>query len=136
MRLKGNQTMPSQMQRVRSGQSNYKDSPLAKRNTALRRAADLSPVKVSFAGVQRLITAGRITTVFDYCQSGEVMGAQVDKDREPFLLVEDFSNPGEFATVSIHDCRIDAVEKRSGKCWITVHSGELLVDVDTAVYWK
>ncbi len=128
--------MPSQMQRVRSGQANYKNSPLAVRNTALRRAATLCPVKVGSPGVERLLKAGRITTVLEYCQAVEAMGAQVDKDREPFLLVDDFANPGEFVKVSIYDCRIKAVEARSGKCWIDVRSGELLVDADTAVYWK
>ncbi len=128
--------MPSNMQRANSGRANYQASPLAVRNAALSRAASLLPVKVSVTGIQHLVQSGRTTTVLEYCETGEAFVAQVDKDREPYLLTEDIYNPGDFNKVSIYDCRIEALEKRSGKCWIHTAVGEMLVDGNTAVYWQ
>ena len=87
-------------------------------------------------GLERLQNSERLLTVLDYCQSGVLSGAQVDKGREPHLLVPDLYNPGEFRVEPIYDSRVDWQERRTGKCWIDVHAGELLVDGGTAVYWR
>lgn len=130
--------MPSQMQRVQIGKANYSGSALETRNAALRRAAQLEPVRIGAKniGLERLQNSERLLTVLDYCQSGVLSGAQVDKGREPHLLVHDPYNPGEFRAEPIYDSRVDWHESRTGKCWIDVHAGELLVDSSTAVYWK
>lgn len=72
----------------------------------------------------------------DYCQSGVSSNAQVDKGREPHLLIPDIYNPGEFHVKPIYDSRIDWLDSSSDKCWIDVPAGEMLVDGNTAVYWK
>lgn len=130
--------MPSQMQRVQIGKANYRGSALATRNAALRRASLLGAVLIGAKGVglERLQNPERLLTVLDYCQSGVLSGTQVDKGREPHLLVPDPYNPGEFRTEPIYDSRVDWHESRTGKCWIDVHAGELLVDGGTAVYWR
>lgn len=120
------------------GQTNYQkpESKLRQRNEALARASNIGPVVKSCERLNKLIAAGRITTVGDYCAMGTEMEHQVNKDREPYLLVEDEYNRGQFIPMPIYDCRVDAFEPNSNKCWIDVHAGELLVDVNTAVYWK
>ena len=130
--------MPSQMQRIQIGKANYSGSALATRNAALRRASLLGAVLIGAKGVglERLQNSERLLTVLDYCQSGVLSGAQVDKGREPHLLVPDLYNPGDFRAEPIYDSRVDWHESRTGKCWIDVHAGELLVDGGTAVYWK
>ncbi|WP_265304342.1 hypothetical protein [Verminephrobacter eiseniae] len=130
--------MPSQMQRVQIGKANYSGSALETRNAALRRAAQLEPVRIGVKNIdlERLQNSERLLTVLDYCQSGVLSGAQVDKGREPHLLVHDPYNPGEFRTEPIYDSRVNWHESRTDKCWIDVHAGELLVDGSTAVYWK
>ena len=77
-------------------------------------------------GLERLQNSERLLTVLDYCQSGVLSGAQVDKGREPHLLVPDLYNPGEFRAEPIYDSRVDWQERRTDKCWIDVHAGELL----------
>ncbi|MCW5230817.1 hypothetical protein D8B34_08055 [Verminephrobacter eiseniae] len=126
------------MQRVQIGKANYSGSALETRNAALRRAAQLEPVRIGVKNIdlERLQNSERLLTVLDYCQSGVLSGAQVDKGREPHLLVHDPYNPGEFRTEPIYDSRVNWHESRTDKCWIDVHAGELLVDGSTAVYWK
>ena len=87
-------------------------------------------------GLERLQGSERLLTVQDYCQSGVLSGAQVDKGREPHLLMPDPYNPGELREELIYDSRGEWREAKTGKCWIDVHAGELLVDASTAVYWR
>ena len=130
--------MPSRMQRIQIGKANYSGSALAARNAALRRASMLGAVLVGAKGhgLERLQASGRLLTVQDYCQSGVQSSAQVDKGREPHLLVPDPYNPGELRVEPIYDSRVEWREAGTGKCWIDVHAGELLVDSSTAVYWR
>ena len=130
--------MPSRMQRIQIGKANYSGSALAARNAALRRASMVGAVLVGAKGhgLERLQASGRLLTVQDYCQSGVQSSAQVDMGREPHLLVPDPYNPGELRVEPIYDSRVEWREAETGKCWIDVHAGELLVDGSTAVYWK
>lgn len=128
--------MPSQAQRISSGKANYRGSALAKRNAALRHAAGLKLARRSSAGVERLVASGRVTSVLDYCEGADASTAQINQDREPHLLISDIYNAGEYIPLAIYDCRVNAVEKGTGKCWIDLHAGEALVDGDTLVYWK
>ena len=130
--------MPSRMQRIQIGKANYSGSALAARNAALRRASMLGAVLVGAKGhgLERLQASGRLLTVQDYCQSGVQSSAQVDMGREPHLLVPDPYNPGELRVEPIYDSRVEWREAGTGKCWIDVHAGELLVDSSTAVYWR
>jgi len=52
------------------------------------------------------------------------------------VLVPDPYNPGELRVEPIYDSRVEWREAGTGKCWIDVHAGELLVDSSTAVYWR
>ena len=130
--------MPNQVQRVQAGKANYRGSALEVRNAALRRASLLGAVLIGTKGIglERLQNSERLLTVLDYCQLGVLSGAQVDKGREPHLLVPDLYNPDEFRAEPIYDSRVDWHESRTDKCWIDVHAGELLVDSSTAVYWR
>lgn len=130
--------MPNRAQRIQSGKVNYIGSTLEARNAALRRASLLGAVLIGAKGVglERLQGSERLLTVQDYCQSGVLSGAQVDKGREPHLLMPDPYNPGELRVEPIYDSRGEWREAKTGKCWIDVHAGELLVDASTAVYWR
>ena len=130
--------MPNQVQRVQAAKANYRGSALEVRNAALRRASMLGAVLVGTKGqgLERLQASGRLLTVQDYCQSGVQSSAQVDMGREPHLLVPDPYNPGELRVEPIYDSRVEWREAETGKCWIDVHAGELLVDSSTAVYWR
>jgi hypothetical protein len=123
--------------RIRAGKANYDGSALQVRNAALHRAARLDVVRRSKVkpGDSIRLDSERVLTVQDYCQAGEQSMAQVDKNREPYLLIQDQCNAGYFLTVPIYDCRARQPEKEK-RCWIDVHCGELLVNSDTIVYWK
>lgn len=130
--------MPSRMQRVQAGKANYDTSAIKTRNDALRRAGALGAVLRGATGIglERLQSSERLLTVRDYCECGALSVAQGDKGREPHLLVPDLYNPGEFRTIPIYDSRAESRESKTGKCWIDVHAGELLIDGNAAVYWK
>ena len=130
--------MPSTMQRIRMGRERYKGSPIETRNLALRRAAQLQPFLISARNsvVSRLVDAGYVLTALDYCSNGELSGRQIDMGREPHLLAPDPYNPGELRVEPIYDSRVDFLEGKTGKCWVDVHAGEVLVDGSTAVYWR
>lgn len=130
--------MPSRSQRVEISRANYAGSQLAIRNAALKRAKVVSPVSIHCKNgiLSRLIATGRVSTVRDYCAVGCVAGEQIDRGREGHLLVEDLLNPGEYRAEPIYDSRVNWKEEKTGKCWLDIHAGELLVDGDTAVYWK
>lgn len=124
--------------RAQNGRDNYAMSQLKVRNEALQRAASLGAVQADAKGVglERLQGSERLLNVRDYCQMGPLSVAQVNKDREPHLLIPDPYNPGEFTTEPIYDSRVEWSEDRTGLCWIDIHRGELLVSSGTAVYWR
>ena len=130
--------MPSRSQRVEIGRAVYAGSQLSIRNAALKRAKVVAPVSIRCKNgiLGRLIAAGRVSTVRDYCSTGCVAGEQIDRGREAHLLREDPLNPGEYQTEPIYDCRVNWSEEKTGKCWIDIHAGEILVDGNAAVYWK
>lgn len=108
----------------------------AERETAIERA-DYE----GFFSVQRVLEenpamASRLTTALQYCQGGTEMTVHVDAGREPYLLLADGLNPGNYTPVAIYDNRIDYLDAPSNRCWLDLHCGEVLVDAGTAVYWR
>jgi hypothetical protein len=129
--------MPTQRQRVESGKRNYAGSGIEKRNTALSVASRTGAVRLADVEQERLARiSSRVTTVLDYCTDAKVAGDHIDAGNEPYLLVRDVLNQGEYLTIPIYDRRIEAIEARTGLCWIHLSRGDALVKPDTLVYWK
>ncbi|MGN7104861.1 hypothetical protein ACTHR6_24835 [Ralstonia holmesii] len=128
--------MPHPWQRKEIGRRLYAGSLIEKRNTALQLAKRVSAVRVEDSRAAHLVGHARVTTVQQYCEDDQRATSQIDGGREPYLLVEDPYNPGELRPVEIYDRRVDAVEPRTGLCWIHLSRGDALVKPDTLVYWK
>jgi hypothetical protein len=122
--------------RTAAGKRNYEGSAIEKRNAALRLAASYEILRASDPLAVPFLTVKRVTSMLDFCMDAENAKAQVNEGNEPHLMVADPYNPGHFGLLAIYDRRIEAIEKRSGMCWIDVHKGECLVKPDTLVYWK
>jgi hypothetical protein len=92
------------------------------------------PARVGDAGVSQYMGLARVTTVKQMCDNDAACDVQIEMAREPFLMIADPYNPGEYQTMAIYDHV--ATPEKSGLCWIDVHSGALLVKPDTLIYWK
>ncbi|MBI6882661.1 hypothetical protein [Pseudomonas putida] len=129
--------MPSQSQRRAIGKTTYASgSPIRSRNEALKLAKAISPLGCEDSLCAGLLAAGKATKLIDYCTNGPESEIQVSAGREPFLLVEDMLNPGSAITVPIFDAKVDAVEKNSGLCGVTLGQGDALFKSDVLVYWR
>lgn len=129
--------MPSGSQRKKIGSDRYSSGSAIKvRNDALALAKVMSPVGHDEEVAERIVESGRAVRLIDYCTNGPASGVHADSGLEPFLLIDDESNPGEFLSVGIYDARIRAVEENSKLCWVTLSKGEALLKPDTLVFWK
>lgn len=129
--------MGKNARRVESSAAQYDGSKLAQRNAALARAKRIDAARDSQADAMQYRGHARVTNVLGYCTEGDpATGAQIHAGFEPYLLQRSPVEPGVFCPVSIYDRRIEAIEKRTGLCWIDLHAGEVLLPGDTLVYWK
>ena len=78
----------------------------------------------------------RLTTALQYCQGSTEMAIQVDAGREPYLLLEDGLQPGNYTLVEIYDNRIAYLDRPTERCWLDLKNGEVLVASGAAVYWR
>ncbi|WP_274644065.1 hypothetical protein [Pseudomonas serbica] len=128
--------MPSTSQRKEIGRAAYAaGSAIAVRSARLSLAKRIDPIREGDPFVKGITSSGRTTTAADYVAGGKLSGTQIDGGREPFLLFEDILNEGEFNTIPVHDSFLER-EKRTGKCVLVLHRGEVLVPADTLIYWK
>lgn len=94
-----------------------------------------------YLGLHRVLEEGyanrsRLTTALQYCQGSIEMASQVDAGREPYLLLEDGLNHGDYTLVEVYDNRIAYLDKPTERCWLDLKNGEVLVPSGTAVYWR
>lgn len=109
---------------------------LTARNAALSLTKSIGPLREGNPLAGKLANDGRLMKAVDYCTNESLWGVQADLGREPYLVLEDALNPGELTHVAIRDCLIDAVEPKSGLCWLVLHAGKALVPTDTLVNWR
>lgn len=128
--------MPHPWQRVEIGKRRYAGSAIERRNKALALAKAVGALCSTDVGADRFLKLERVTTVAEYCGDDAKAIKQIESNREPCLLVEDFYNPGEYLPLDVYDRQIDAVEARTSLCWIHLMRGDALVKPDTLVYWK
>jgi len=121
--------------RAEAGRRNYTSSPLKARNDALALAARLRAVRVGDLAAMPLAESTRVTSLADYCLRPQMCDAQMDADREPYLLRQDEFNDGEFTKTPIYDVRVEQCDADAGLLWIDLHAGEALLPHDTLVYW-
>ncbi|HIH2751434.1 TPA: hypothetical protein ACYLN4_007272 [Burkholderia lata] len=128
--------MPNPYQRAEIGRSAYAaGSSIATRNKRLALAKRVNAARAGTLHTDGIVARGRTTSAADYVMNGDLSGKQIDSDREPFLLVGDPYNAGNFNTIPIYDCETE-LEKRTGKCVLVLHCGDVLVPADTLIYWK
>ena len=128
--------MPNPHQRAEVARSTYEaGSAIAIRNKRLALAKRVNATRAGAPHTDEIVARGRTTSAADYVLNGDLSGKQIDSDREPFLLVRDPYNDGNFNTIPIYDCETGQ-EKRTGKCVLVLHSGDVLVPADTLIYWK
>lgn len=129
--------MPSSRQRKEIGAEQYASGSRIKvRNDALALAKELSPLRFDQEQAVRFIATGRAVRLLDYCTNGSESGAHACAGLEPFFLVEDGLDAGQYRAVAIYDTRVGAVEDGSQLCWVIIGSGEALLSPDTLVLWE
>lgn len=129
--------MPSGSQRKEIGLTRYAEgSPLRVRNDALALGKSLSPLGFDHDSAARFVASGRAVRLLDYCINGRESGAHACSGREPFFLVEDDLNSGQYRAVPIYDTRVGAIEAKTGLCWVILSNGEALLSPDTLVLWE
>lgn len=129
--------MPNTEQRRGEGKRSYAvGSAIQQRNAALVLAKRVGAARAADAAAAGYGGLERVMTATEYCQDGPKCGVQADKGREPFLLILDKHNPGEFLPLAVYDAFIDGIEARTGLCKIDLHAGPALVAGDTLIYWK
>lgn len=121
--------------RQNKAKRNYANSQIKARNDKLRRAADIAPLRKGDDGLEKIANSPRVMTAAEYVANGDSVAIHVDACREPYLLVRDDYNEGEFLFAAIYDMVIKQ-EARSGLIELDLHSGSVLVKADTLVYWK
>lgn len=129
--------MPSARQRKEIGSERYANgSPLKVRNDALALAKAFSPIGFDDEAAAPFVATGYSVRLLDYCNNGPESSVQACAGREPFFLIEDGFNQGEYLPVQIYDTRVGAIEQNSKLCWVMLSKGEVLLDPNTLVFWK
>lgn len=123
----------STAQRVESGKAAYIGSTLQARNEAISRGSRIGAMRHGGLGEGESLPEDRITSVEDYCSMNSACLAQIDQNREPYLLVR-LEYEARFAMVSIHDAFIEQPAGDLRK--IELLRGPALVPADTIVLWK
>ena len=96
--------MPNTNQRREEGQRSYAaGSPIQQRNAALALAKRVGAARAADPSAARYVGLDRVVTATEYCQDVPKCGIQIDKGREPFLLIPDAYNPGEFQPLAVYD---------------------------------
>ncbi|MBI6727125.1 hypothetical protein YA0089_26285 [Pseudomonas viridiflava] len=104
------------------------------RTDALSLAKSIDALRASSPAGDEFKGHSRVTGLADYIQNGPDSGKKIDAGQEPFLLMEDSLNEGNYLPVPIY-AGLHA-EQDTGLILVDLHDGKALLEPDTLVYWK
>lgn len=104
------------------------------RTDAISLAKSIDALRASLPAADQFKGHSRVAGLVDYIQSGPDSGKQIDAGHEPFLLVEDSLNEGNYLPVPIY-AGLHA-EQDTGLILVDLRDGKALLEPDTLVYWK
>lgn len=131
--------MATRQQLSQSAKTNYEGSYLHRLNSAKQRGATLNPVKITDKPVDRRGSfflekkQGRVTSISELCTGSEKV-TELSGEYEPYLLIEDEYNLGEWSPIAIYDT--PNAPTNDQKYFVDLHNGEVLLAGDVLVYWK
>lgn len=119
--------------RREAAQHNYEGSPLATRNAALALGKSLGAYRKGEHPDYETPRAERLTTAADLCDNTPAAKAQINANREAYLVHPFF--PGEPPiTLAVHD--IAVTQPKGNLRLIFLNRGDVLVPADTLVLWQ
>lgn len=130
-----------------TSQAAFASSPLARINAARRLAATLCPVRMDTE--QEVRAAGYkqpISSLEAYEKGLEAAVAQIDDDREPYLVMREALTAGMWPFIEVWDVGLARVTVGTGKrigasrtrelVQVSTKGGDLMLPPDTLLVWR